>query len=279
MRPNRPNRLSYRIGAAAIAVGLILLGSAPAYAAAPSNDTFGGAIAIGAIPFTTTLDTSEATTDADDSAANANCGAPSMDASVWFSTTPAADGALLVDVSASSYSAGVLVVTGSPGAFQLVACGPRTIAFPVSAGTTYYLIAIDDQSDGSGNGGTLQLTVDAAPPPPTISATVDPVAGFTPTAGSATVHGTVACSGVVDFAFVDIELHQPVGRGEVLGFASMDVRCDGTARPWSVEVFPSAPGTKFSGGKAASLSIAVACGPLQCAFDFQQHQVRLTGKG
>jgi len=122
LRPNRPNRLSYRIGAAAIAVGLILLGSAPAYAAAPSNDTFGGAIAIGAIPFMTTLDTSEATTDADDSAANANCGAPSMDASVWFSTTPAADGALIVDVSASSYSAGVLVVTGAPGSFQIWAC-------------------------------------------------------------------------------------------------------------------------------------------------------------
>src|SRR5262245_56094145 len=61
----RPNRLSYRIGAAAIAAGLILVGSAPAYAAAPSNDTFAGAIPIGAVPFSTTLDTSEATTDAD----------------------------------------------------------------------------------------------------------------------------------------------------------------------------------------------------------------------
>jgi hypothetical protein len=50
----RPNRLSYRIGAAAIAVGLILLGSAPAYAAAPGNDTFGGAVAVGAVPFSTT---------------------------------------------------------------------------------------------------------------------------------------------------------------------------------------------------------------------------------
>jgi len=93
------------------------------------------------------------------------------------------------------------------------------------------------------------------------------------------VSGTVTCSGVIDFSLVQVELHQAVGRGEVAGFGSMDVRCDGTARPWSVEVFPSAPGTKFSGGKAASLSIAVACGPLQCAFDFQQHQVRLTGKG
>ena len=275
----RPNRLSYRIGAAAIAVGLILLGSAPAYAAAPGNDTFGGAVAVGAVPFSTTQDTSQATTDADDSAANANCGAPSMDASVWYSVTPATDQSLLVDVSASSYSAGVLVVTGGPGAFQLVACGPRTIAFPASAGTTYYLIAIDDQSDGTGNGGTLELSIDTAPPPPTITATVDPTAGFTPKTGSATVHGTIACAGVVDFAFVDLELHQPVGRGEVVGFGTMDVRCDGAARPWSIEVFPSAPGTKFSGGKAASLTFAVACGPLSCSFDFQQHQVRLTGKG
>jgi hypothetical protein len=82
---------------------------------------------------------------------------------------------------------------------------------------------------------------------------------------------------VVDFAFVEVELHQAVGRGEVAGFSTMDVRCDGTARPWSVEVFPQAQGTKFAGGKAASVSVSVACGPLFCSVDFQQHQVRLTG--
>src|SRR5262245_44463482 len=108
----RPNRLSYRIVAAAVIAGVVLVAPGPAYAAAPTNDTFAGATAIGAVPFSTTVDTSEATTDADDAEANANCGAPSTDASVWFSLAATTNGAFVVDVSASSYSAGVLVVTG-----------------------------------------------------------------------------------------------------------------------------------------------------------------------
>ena len=52
----------------------------PVLAAAPSNDTFGGATVIGSLPFTDTLDTTEATTDATDQEANADCGAPAMDA-------------------------------------------------------------------------------------------------------------------------------------------------------------------------------------------------------
>jgi hypothetical protein len=267
--------MSARTGAAILAVGAVLVGAAPAYAAVPTNDTFSGAVAISSVPFTTTLDTSEATTDADDANANANCGAPATDASVWYSMTPAADKAFVVDVSASSYSAGVLVVTGSPGAFQIVACAPRAVGFFATAGTTYYFLVIDDQFDGGGNGGTLVLNVIEAPPPPVIHATTDPVAGFNPRTGAATVHGTVSCSGVVDFSFVDVQLSQRVGRGAVLGFGSIDVRCDGNVRPWSVEIFPVVGG-KFAGGKGASVTFAVACGPFDCGVDFQEHIVQLS---
>jgi len=43
------------------------------------------------------------------------------DASVWYSITPEATGALLVDLSLSDYTAGAIVVTGSPGSFSLAA--------------------------------------------------------------------------------------------------------------------------------------------------------------
>jgi len=274
----RVNRLTRRIGAVVVTGGLIMVGAAPAQAAAPTNDTFDGAISIGALPFTTTLDTTEATTDADDANANEICGAPATDASVWYSTTPSVDGGLLVDVSESSYSAGVLVVTGTPGTFEIIACGPGRIAFPVAGGTTYYLLIIDDQLDGGGNGGTMVMTVDVAPPPPTIDATVDASAGFNPKTGSATVHGLITCTGVVDFAFVDVELHQKVGRGEVVGVGTIEVTCDEKSRPWSVEIFPVF-GTKFSGGKGASLTFAIACGPFECAIDFEEHPVQLSRRG
>jgi len=272
------DRIGYRVSVASIVVGAVLVGAGPAYAAAPANDTFPGAIAISSVPFSTTLDTSEATTDADDVNANVNCGAPATDASVWYSFAPAADGAIVVDVSASSYTAGVLVVTGAPGMFQIIACGPGAVAFPTTAGTTYYLLMIDDQLDGGGNGGTLVVNVVEAPPPPTIQATVDATASFDSRTGSATAHGTITCTGVVEFAFVDVELHQRVGRGEVVGVGAVEVTCDGTTRPWSVEVFPIF-GSKFAGGKAASLTLAVACGPFECGISFQEHIVQLSRRG
>lgn len=261
-----------------LTAGMVLVGPASAQAAPPSNDTFGGAIVIGSVPFTTTTDTSEATTDADDANANETCGAPATDASVWYSITPTTDGALLVDVSGSSYPAGVLVVTGTPGSFEIVACGPSGVAFPTTAGTTYHLLVIDDQSDNSGNGGTLAMTVDTAPPPPTIDATVDPIAGFNSRTGAATLHGTINCSGVVDFAFVDVELRQRVGRGEVVGFGTIDVTCDGTDQRWSVDVYPFI-GRKFAGGKGASVTFAVACGPFECSVDYEEHRVQLSRRG
>ena len=136
------------VGTLCAAGSLLLLSASPALAAAPSNDTFGGASAIGAVPFTTSLDTTEATTDADDASANTNCGAPATDASVWYSINTSADMGIVINVSTSTYSAGVIVVTGTPGSFELEACGPGAIAFFAAAGTTYYLILFDDHSTG-----------------------------------------------------------------------------------------------------------------------------------
>src|SRR6266542_2977404 len=89
----------------------VILAASPALAAPPSNDTFSGAKVI-TVPFSETLDTTEATTDSDDGEANADCGAPATEASVWYSLTASSDGAVLVDVSDSNYSAGLFVVTG-----------------------------------------------------------------------------------------------------------------------------------------------------------------------
>ena len=72
------------------------------------------------------------------------CGAPATDASVWYTLT-GADNGVVVDVSSSDYSAGVIVATGSPGSFELETCGPGAVAFFASSGTTYSILAFDDQ--------------------------------------------------------------------------------------------------------------------------------------
>jgi hypothetical protein len=245
-----------------------------AAAAPPANDTFGGRITIGALPFSTTQDTSQATTDADDTELNAVCGAPAMDASVWYEVTATADATLVADVSGSDYSAGVFVATGSPGSFIVEACAPGATAWQAVAGQTYSIIVIDDQSDGAGNGGTMRLNVDQAPPTPTIDIAV--TSGVHNRDGSATIFGTVTCDSTALFAAVDVQVDQRVGRGTVSGATEVEVQCDGTSRPFSATV-PAFNG-KFAGGKAATVSFGFACGIFDCGVDFDERVVILRGK-
>src|SRR2546426_570280 len=127
----------------ALALGALVVAAPAALAAAPSNDTFTGATAV-KIGFSEVLDTTEATTDSDDAQLNASCGAPATDASVWY-VLKGSDQGVAVDVSKSDYSAGVLVGVGTQGNLQTVTCGPGSVRFFAAAGTTYYVLAIDDQ--------------------------------------------------------------------------------------------------------------------------------------
>jgi hypothetical protein len=252
-----------------------LAAAAPVLAAPPANDLYPGqAISVG---FSASLDTSEATTDATDTEVNANCGAPATDASVWYQLTATADAFIGVDVSGSNYSAGVIVASGSPGNFTLENCGPGATAFAAVTGVTYSILAFDFQDDGGGNGGTLQIQVAELPPPPEVDVTVDKTGLFNSATGSATISGTVTCTGgPVDFSFIDISVRQVVGRTSIDGFGSIEgFTCDGTTQPWSAEIFGS--NGIFKGGKALTVSFAFACGPFLCGEDFDEVVVQLRG--
>jgi hypothetical protein len=239
----------------------------PALAAAPGNDTYANRTVVASLPFTDSVDTTEATTDADDTGANTGCGAPATDASVWYEFTAAADTNVLVDVSASGYSAGIIVVSGSPGSFVLQACGPGSVGFFASGGEAYAILAFDDQLDGAGSGGALAISIDVAPPPPTVEITVNPTGTFDKVTGSATVSGTFTCTGDALFSEIDVQLTQNVGRFSITGFGSVfnePPACDGTAQPWSVEVFGS--NGKFKGGRAISVAFGFACNAFECGF-------------
>jgi len=257
-----------------ILISLMFAGSlvlaAPVFAAAPSNDLFGGATAA-SIGFSESLDTTEATTDADDAEANVECGAPATDASVWY-TLAGVDNGVVVDVSSSDYTAGVIVVSGSPGSFVLEACGPDAVAFFASSGTTYSILAFDDQEDGGGNGGTLQINVEEIPPPPTVDVTVNPVGQFHKD-GTATISGTVTCTGEADFSFIEVSVRQTVGRIFINGFGATDFVCDGEPHAWSVDVFPD--DGVFRGGRTVSVTIATSCGVFDCGTDFEETIVKL----
>ena len=253
------------------AAGLLYSGST-AWAAVPTNDTVAGATPISALPFAATLDTTQATTDAVDASLNANCGAPATEASVWYSYTAPADGAVVIDVSQSNYSAGIIVATGTPGSLVLDTCGPRTVADAVTAGETVYIMAFDD-TPGSGNGGTLQISVDNAPPPPDLSVTVDPVGSFNAHTGVATISGSATCTGG-DFVFLETDLRQKVGRVAITGAGFTELPCDGTYR-WSTDV--AGDNGRFGGGKVATVDVSFACGAVFCSQGFTTQTVTLKG--
>jgi hypothetical protein len=248
--------------------------AASALAAVPGNDTFAGATPV-AIGFTENLDTTQATTDGDDAQLNGSCGAPATDASVWYSLT-GTDSGVVVDVSQSSYSAGILIGTGTQGNLTTVACGPGTVGFFASAGTTYYVLAIDDQQDGGGNGGLLKISFNPAPPPPTVSISVNPVGKFNSHDGTATVSGTYSC-GNADFIDVQVLASQNVGRFTIQGFGEFfDFgTCDGAPRTWSAVVVGQ--NGRFGGGKAMTITFAFACGTFECAQGFAEQTVQLKG--
>lgn len=247
----------------------------PTLAAAPSNDSYAGRETIPGIPFATTIDTTEATTDADDAEWNSYCGAPGTDASVWYEFTAEEEGWLELTLT-GDFSKGAVILTGEPGSFLPLECYPYSpVAFPVFAGATYLIVAFDLQQDEGGNGGTLSLSLDALPPPPpspTVDVTVDSLGTFDAKTGTAVLTGTVTCADV-DYAGIDLQLQQQVGRFIVSGWAYTVVWCDGTTQPWSAEV--SGMNGLFKGGLATVEAYAGVCNDSGCGEDYEVASVRL----
>ncbi|HEV2005933.1 MAG TPA: hypothetical protein VGQ85_04890 [Candidatus Limnocylindrales bacterium] len=256
-------------------VSLLSLGlAAPALASTPGNDTYATRQVIASLPFSDKIDTTVATTDADDTAVSALCGAPPTDASVWYEYTPAADGGVIVDFTAD-YSAGVIVVSGSPGSYTLEGCSGGPFGFSGVSGVTYTILVFDYQADGGGNGGSLQINVSAAPPPPVIHLTVNPSGSFNPKTGSATIRGTITCSGGTGGKdILDVQLTQTVGRFKFSAEAAVQIpECDGAAHAWTAGLL--SPGGKFGGGKASVSVFALTCGLFDCASDTVNRTVTL----
>jgi hypothetical protein len=257
----------------------------PVLAAAPGNDDASAPTVIGGLPYTQDppLDTTEATADPDDP----DCFG-GTNASVWYAFTTGADPVtLLADTVGSDYETTITVVSGSPTG-EIIACGFSGAQFPAEPNTAYYFMIAACFNvggeigiaavgcDPGATGGSLVFSLNEAPPPPDVDLTVDPVGSFNKLTGSATISGTVLCSGDAAYTEIYVELTQTVGRFAVLGYADLypdAFVCDGTAHPWSAEVV-GVTGL-FKGGRAAVAAYAAACGEFDCGFDEVQQSIRL----
>lgn len=142
--------------AVTLATAMILAGAAPALAAAPSNDDPASPTPITELPFTDTLDTTEATTQPEEPT-SCNYGR-----SVWYSFTATERLRVQADTGGSDYATVIAVFKGTPSNASLVACrsgNPSRVSFEAAAGQTYHFMV-------SGTGGVLTFNADVAVPPP-----------------------------------------------------------------------------------------------------------------
>ena len=125
---------------------------ATAWAAPPLNDTRQNATLIAALPFTDTVDTTEATSGPEDVAGAANCDSTPLAKSVWYRYTASSERAVLIDTSGSSFAVGGGVGTADSCVATFLGHG----GFSAQVGQTYW-IALGDV--GGGAGGSLRLSV------------------------------------------------------------------------------------------------------------------------
>jgi hypothetical protein len=151
--------LSRGLGIAAIAMTALLI-PATAGASPPLNDDFANATVVPSLPFSDSVITTDATTEAGEPGG----GCFYSGQTVWYAFTPASDGTFRVDTSASNYTNVINIYSGSSlNTLSFAGCGYsfQSPTFHASGGTSYYIQVGDNYSGG----GQLGLNVSQVPPP------------------------------------------------------------------------------------------------------------------
>lgn len=258
----------------AAAVALASFVASPAYAAAPSNDDILDAVVVTGVPFTDTVDTSEATYGEGDS----GCGL----ATVWYTYVPDTDGSIAFDTFGSDYDTTLAAFEGSPGDLTLLECNDDTIsaqsriALEVTAGVTYYLEAGTCCGAGEpgqvGPGGSLVFNVSVAPPPLTVEVAVSDRARIGRIPGTAIVGGTVTCNREAE-VYIYGNLRQQQGLWVAGGDIYAFTECSTTPTRWiaTVDAFPRS----FRPGPATLSVTAFGCDEFTCAEDSAGRTVQI----
>jgi PKD domain len=138
-------------------------------AQAPGNDDIANATVISALPFSDTLDTSEATSNSSDP--YSQCTDNYLEATVWYVFTPPQNVVFETSTAGSSYHTVMEVFAGPPNDYSYFGCvdGSGTLEGQLNAGTTYYFMIGANPAypppPGSGWGGSLVFNLSQVPGP------------------------------------------------------------------------------------------------------------------
>jgi hypothetical protein len=250
---------------------ILVLSPATTSAAPPSNDDFAGRTIIPSLPFTDTIDTTDATADPTDPV---GCGGPNIP-TVWYEYTAETSMRVFATTVGSDHDAGINVFVGDPAdpaSLRLVNCGLPSLVFYGVPGETYYLMVTPPGPRW--DGGTLVVTAEEAPPPVEFDLAIDPVGSVNAKTGIATISGTVTCSRPA-WVSIQLDVVQRLGRMLIRGWGYAWADCDGTT-PFTATVIGDSG--LFTGGKATVIAWSYACDAYDCSFEFEERNVRLTGK-
>jgi hypothetical protein len=233
-------------------LAVVIVPASAAFAAAPANDAESAATEITQVPFSETIDTTDATASGPRFCSN--------NASVFYRFTPASDVRIQVDTIGSDYDTLLAIYTRN--AAGTVVKGSRKcnddrfdldsgLRLQAKAGVTYFFQVASCCGNGGDGGGQLALSVTEVTDEPleftldvTDPGTVDPATGI------ATISGTVTCNqrSVVGFEGVLRQLRN--GMFVARGYVSAYTVCTPGATPtWTSEV-DTDTGIAFGAGSA-----------------------------
>jgi hypothetical protein len=223
-----------------VTVGIVASAGGAASASPPSNDSESGAISVDAVPFTQSVDTTDASADGP-----RFC---TTQASVFYLFTPSADVRVQVDTLGSGYDTTLAIYTRDDvGQVRRIGCNDDRfglasgLRFRAVAGTDYLFMVgscCGNPPRGEpGQGGPLVLTVTEVSNVP-IEATIEVEGGSVdPGTGIATITGTITCT-TRSRVYAEGTLRQ-VRQGMFVarGYWYAYIPCTpGAPTPWSMEV-------------------------------------------
>ena len=257
----RPIHHLGRATTALLAAPAFMLSIATAHAAPPTNDDPEDAIIVLGLPFTDTVDTTDATTEEGIS----DCWGTQN--GVWYEYAAEEDGRVLVTTTGSNTETVLDIYRDpieDPNNYLVCSAGSDTYAlFDAIEGETYY-IRLGTPSGGTP--GVLQIQIQEGPPPLEVVLTVNPKATVAPKTGETTVFGTVYCSRQASGDVCGSLEQRILGHLKIVGDFCGHVECpdegtyEWTATATSFEGY-------FKGGKATVSAGACACDQLECACD------------
>jgi hypothetical protein len=230
-------------------------------AAVPGNDDIANAVEITTLPFIDNLNTSDATTTADEPADPEDPAVCFIGGhTVWYTFTPSENMTINANTFGSDYDTGIAVYSGTPGALTFIECNDDAITgflvnsnvnFDAVAGETYYFMVGSFGNPEFSPGGNLTFRVDVSVE---LGVTIDPTGRLDAATGTMTISGTVTClEPVSGELFGDIQ--QRIGNRAIVhgGFAFVPFECDGVSS-WQVQGVPADNGFFTAGPVQAHVS-------------------------